>query len=1569
MQDSGYSVSSAPTPQRQLPYEREMRGILDDAARLVFLWLRCVRTVTLTLVLLLCSVTALAAPPPPTPLPASAGGGWGSGGAGTQLYATPEEGCYRQMITYDAGATFKPPVRSSATRYACKWTNSLLNPDYSDFFCRSGFTYYAPGQCLPKKPLAEQCCEDAAKREASAPISPSTGFPVSIASGTKTWADQDYASEDGLLLVERYYRSRLRGGERISFMEPDRFGAHWQGTIPGPLVFGTSADSQVEFLSESGGLFAFVSTTDPADMTFTANTAMGSEHRLKLEIIATVPTGMGRKDFIETAPVSAAGVGEFRVQFPNGDYTLYRRPTTSANGVGVRNAVPVEHGKASGYKQFFDYNGDALVPYRLRDSFGRQIGFEWDATNDIPSRLGVTERAIKKLNLPDGSYLEYEYDDGIGKPNPLGIAAFSGGSGGSINWSYGATVYSKTRLRTVKRKSSNGTSLWSRKYLYENISFPFALTGIEDSANRRLTTYTYDAVGDVLSTESAGSADRHEFTQSQPNASRLLRTVKGPLGHIATYEFEIPTTIKRYSGVKLLSVKGDLNGSVAADELSYSYSGNRISSITDRRGTATSYVNDPTLGRPTSVTEAAGNVAEQQTGIIWHPTWDLPVTEQRDGLRTDYAYDTQGRLVSTTATDTTTHTLPYVTAGQARTTTYSWTAEGKLQQINGPLVPDSLGRDDTTTFAYDASGNLTSVTNELGHVSSYAGHDANGRPATMTDPNGVITAFGYDALGRLISLNVKHPTAVSLDAVTAVEYDAEGRVTGITLPQTEKLIIEYNVIGRVTSMRSEDGERIDFTYDRMGNVTQRTVKRSNGSMTSSMRASFDALGRLLTETIGASRPRSYQYDKEGNVTAVTDPRNVTSTKSFDALGRAISTGNPDGGVEAFTYNKRDEQVAFKDAIDVTTTFVRNGFGEVIHEVSPDRGTSTYTYDDRGRMITATDGRGQRIDYVYDIAGRLLSKTPVGRSSNEMVTYGYDNGTYGLGQMSSVNDGTGVTQFNYDHRGNLIQRTQSVGATSSAILFYTYDLSNRVTEIGYPSGRTVRYNYDTKGRVAGVDTRSSSSAAWVTLATNMSYQPFGSIETATLGNGLAITNGWGIDGRLKARALTNVSSGATPLGTKLSDLSYVHDPDGNVAAIDDAVTPARSAVYGYDSIGRVNMTVAEGSALTASYTYANGTNQLASLTTPTGTRTIAYDGRGNPTGEVRPGNVSVTTAYDGYGRLTSFARTGEGELIHTYNGLDDRVSTTTGNGGGSDTRRFVYAPDGRVLGEYGISAGDVKAEFIWMSPEVGGSEASPFAGDDGLGGYMPLSVAANDNNGNSQLTWVHGNHMGVPSMITNSVGADIPLFSGYAFPGFPGQIRTLADLYYNRYRDYDSSTGRYLQADPIGLDGEANPYLYAEANPLRFTDPLGLEKVDLFNPNGAKDFHDGVALERNVPGICQVFGHMNPRGIEVWRKNKDGKWVLDFLKRPVDIQRELVKRGCKPKQPVYFLGCQAGRGKDPIARQYARVIGVPTVGSTRWTWWASSGYDGTYGRQSTDRNHPDYNKKNVKDRGRWRKFIP
>jgi len=62
--------------------------------------------------------------------------------------------------------------------------------------------------------------------------------------------------------------------------------------------------------------------------------------------------------------------------------------------------------------------------------------------------------------------------------------------------------------------------------------------------------------------------------------------------------------------------------------------------------------------------------------------------------------------------------------------------------------------------------------------------------------------------------------------------------------------------------------------------------------------------------------------------------------------------------------------------------------------------------------------------------------------------------------------------------------------------------------------------------------------------------------------------------------------------------------------------------------------------------------------------------------------------------------------------------------------------------------------------------------------------------------------------------------------FPGQYYDReTELHYNYFRDYNPKTGRYVQADPIGLEsGDMNLYAYVQNNPLSFIDDFGLAKL-------------------------------------------------------------------------------------------------------------------------------------------------
>jgi RHS repeat-associated protein len=238
--------------------------------------------------------------------------------------------------------------------------------------------------------------------------------------------------------------------------------------------------------------------------------------------------------------------------------------------------------------------------------------------------------------------------------------------------------------------------------------------------------------------------------------------------------------------------------------------------------------------------------------------------------------------------------------------------------------------------------------------------------------------------------------------------------------------------------------------------------------------------------------------------------------------------------------------------------------------------------------------------------------------------------------------------------------------------------------------------------------------------------------------------------------------------------------------------------------------------------------------------------------------------------------------------DDRVREVRG----TTTRRYLYDGAGRILGEYGASASDVIAETLWLSPDAV-NDNQPFGGDDGIGGYAPLAISSAPTGGTAQLIWVHGNHMGVPLAYTNTTGAEItpPAFTQIAFPG---QMKTLPDLYYNRYRDYDPTTGRYIQADPIGLNGDPNPYAYAMNNPLRCSDPSGLAAAGAATGGaigqtiGRRAGWGGAAVGREigkrigsaVEDVC--FG-----GDPCWQLNED---VQDAKRRAAELGRCVPNMG-------------------------------------------------------------------------------
>jgi RHS repeat-associated protein len=150
--------------------------------------------------------------------------------------------------------------------------------------------------------------------------------------------------------------------------------------------------------------------------------------------------------------------------------------------------------------------------------------------------------------------------------------------------------------------------------------------------------------------------------------------------------------------------------------------------------------------------------------------------------------------------------------------------------------------------------------------------------------------------------------------------------------------------------------------------------------------------------------------------------------------------------------------------------------------------------------------------------------------------------------------------------------------------------------------------------------------------------------------------------------------------------------------------------------------------------------------------------------------------------------------------------------------------------HGTGAGPTASGGTTINVKCQGRALGALALMLGLLSAPPASAA-------SRINYVHNDHLGTPQALNESGNvvwqADYEPFGQasetialVAQPlRFPGQYPDVeTGLHYNYFRDYESTIGRYLRSDLIGLNGGTNVYAYAAESPINLTDPLGLLTV-------------------------------------------------------------------------------------------------------------------------------------------------
>lgn len=223
-----------------------------------------------------------------------------------------------------------------------------------------------------------------------------------------------------------------------------------------------------------------------------------------------------------------------------------------------------------------------------------------------------------------------------------------------------------------------------------------------------------------------------------------------------------------------------------------------------------------------------------------------------------------------------------------------------------------------------------------------------------------------------------------------------------------------------------------------------------------------------------------------------------------------------------------------------------------------------------------------------------------------------------------------------------------------------------------------------------------------------------------------------------------------------------------------------------------------------------------------TATYSYAASGQITGD-----AVRTFTYNDAGRMVGVS--GGVSAAYVHNALGQRVKKTVDG----VTSYFVYDETGQLIGEYDAS-GALVEEIVWL-------------------GNIPVATLRDCSCGDA-IFYIHTDHLNTPRKITKRSVTDVvwrwdsdPFGNGVANTDpdgdgtqfafnlrFPGQYAdNETGLNYNYFRDYDPATGRFIESDPIGLDGGINTYAYGLSNPITNIDPDGLQTPALCaNPANA-----------------------------------------------------------------------------------------------------------------------------------------
>ena len=1079
----------------------------------------------------------------------------------------------------------------------------------------------------------------------------------------------------------------------------------------------------------------------------------------------------GPVDF-ELTSTGANGVCPCTLTLPSGvqfSFSSTRQLSTEADPTG-RNVVS------------FSYGTNGMLS-TIIDTVGRATSFSYDGANQL---VGIT--------APGGRLwtLGYAGDELTSIADPVGrVTAFRYDSHQGNGWLVGEVDYPTGGAKV--------TLVYGEGYVADGMSYVVNGRNICSAANAisQSNAMSYYFENGTLLSAGLSEAGGDQLLQGVvaysylPSAGMELTTFYNAksttLQNPQLTAFQV--TENDYSGGRLVATKTESPSKNVLAESDYAYDGwGNVVYTKDDAGQQTwmsysgvfSNLNCQTFGFYLSIPgpnihdrllgtcdfqDASGTVQQEafyQYNHIGELT-ETKVSHNGGWLYTDYTYDAYGNVLS--AKDADGNTVYY-----AYSPTYGsayLTAESRA--VGSAVI--------VTRYAYDLNtGFLTST----------------------TDPNGQTTTTAYDAVGR--ELSETYPAVNGIGSVVSYSYDDVNGVVTVTDPNFNVVKHYFDGLGRETQLlvlndKGKDYSDTRYAYNWMDKVssvltppTQACPSGCNYSYT------YDSIGRPLSQTNPDGTASTVYYNDITNTATTKDEDGNQATTSYDWGGKVTAVlqfASPSTPVEtSYAYDKAGNLLSTTNADGQTTSYVYDDLNRLVQATGPDGNSTSYAYDAIGNLVSKTTADGATMTYAYDAADRL---TGIGYPGGAVTSYSYDLDGNVLA-VSSTLSGSTQDSFTYDSMDRLTSSTVSV-AGGSYTTSYGYDQASNVVSMTYPDGLVVPMTYDFENRLTKVGPYAT-----------FSYNTDGTLAQTAFGD--KEVQSYAYDGRDRVTSIVDALHNKTPV----VDLAYSYDAAGNVVGLN-------SEAFAYDGLNR--LVSASGGWGTTTYSYDGAGNMLASDTNGV---TTGYSGCGYyPDGVTanawiscstdKDGNIvqkasaggAWTYSYDAEGEMTNAAFNGVVQQTNVYDGLGDRVEETAASGSS------VFAYKGvNLLFERNLTSG-VETDHVYgdgmQLAEVGGG-ATRYLHEDAVGSDRAETSVAK---GKVDLSFSSGYQPYGQGVAANGSGS---------FRFADRMLDSATGLYYFNARFYDPSTMRFMQKDPGGTDA-ASPYMYADDNPLSYTDPTGM----------------------------------------------------------------------------------------------------------------------------------------------------